>query len=85
MTRGVPYVWLEVPPGWRAESLHDALLRAGVSVAPCAQFTGGATRPPQGVRISTGALLSIRQFGHAIQRVADVCAHPSRYRDWVKD
>lgn len=85
MTRGVPYVWLEVPPGWRAESLHDALLQAGVSVAPCAQFTSGATRPPQGVRISTGALLSIRQFADAVQRVADVCAHPSRYRDWIKD
>jgi DNA-binding transcriptional MocR family regulator len=80
MTAGVPHVWLDVPPGWRAESLHAALLQAGVSVAPCAQFTAGATRPPQGVRISSGALLSMRQFGDAMRRVADVCAHPSRYR-----
>lgn len=80
MTRGVPYVWLDVPPGWRAASLHDALLRAGVSVAPGAQFTAGTTRPPQGVRISTGALLSICQFRDAMQRVANVSAHPSRYR-----
>jgi DNA-binding transcriptional MocR family regulator len=80
MMRGVPYVWLDVPPGWRADTLHGALLEAGVSVAPCAQFTAGTTRPPQGVRISSGALLSIRQYAHALRRVADVCSHPSRHR-----
>jgi DNA-binding transcriptional MocR family regulator len=80
MMRGVPYVWLEVPPGWRADTLHAALLAAGVSVAPCAQFTAGAVRPPQGVRLSAGALLSIGQYADALRRVADVCAHPSRAR-----
>jgi DNA-binding transcriptional MocR family regulator len=78
--RDVPYFWLDVPPGWRADSLHAALLLAGVSVAPCAQFTAGATRPPQGVRVSAGALLSPRQYADALRRIADVCAHPSRYR-----
>jgi DNA-binding transcriptional MocR family regulator len=77
---GVPFVWLEVPPGWRADTLHAALLRAGVSVAPCAQFTAGAVRPPQGVRLSAGALLSLGQYADALHRVADVCAHPSRAR-----
>jgi DNA-binding transcriptional MocR family regulator len=80
MMPGVPYVWLDAPPGWRAERLHAALLNAGVSVAPCAQFTAGAIRPRQGVRFSTGALLSTDQYADAVQRIADVCAHPARYR-----
>jgi DNA-binding transcriptional MocR family regulator len=77
---GVPHVWLDVPPGWRAAALHAALLKAGVSVAPGAQFTVGAIRPRQGVRISAGARLSVAQYGDALQRIADVCAHPARYR-----
>jgi DNA-binding transcriptional MocR family regulator len=77
---GVPYIWLDVPPGWRADSLHAALLKAGVSVAPGAQFTVGAIRPRQGVRISAGARLSMAQYADALQRIADVCGHPARYR-----
>jgi DNA-binding transcriptional MocR family regulator len=80
MTRGVPYIWLEVPPGWRADALHAALLEAGVSVAPCAQFTAGAIRPPQGVRCGANAFLSRDQYADALHRIAQVCAHPSRYR-----
>lgn len=77
---GVPHVWLDVPPGWRAAALHAALLRAGVSVAPGDQFTVGAIRPRQGVRISMGARLSLGQYADALRRIADVGAHPSRYR-----
>ncbi len=80
MMPGVPYVWLDAPPGWRAGRLHAALLSAGVSVAPGAQFIAGALRPRQGVRISVGAMLSTAQYTDALRRIADVCAHPARYR-----
>lgn len=77
---GIPYVWFETPPGWSADALHRALLLSGVAVAPAAQFAADPRRPPRGVRISAGALLSLDQYREALRRIADARAHPGRFR-----
>ena len=78
--KGIPYVWFDIPPGWRTDRLHAALMSEGVAVAPAAQFTVGTFRPRRGLRISSGALLSMSQYAEALSRIAEVCAHPGRYR-----
>lgn len=81
MASGVPYVWLDTPPGWRSATLHAALMTAGVAVAPVAQFTVGIARARRGVRISAGGQLTLDQYRDALERIAEICAHPGRYRE----
>lgn len=46
------HLWLELPPGWRAESFAGAALRQGVVVTPAAAFAVGAAHAPSAVRVA---------------------------------
>jgi DNA-binding transcriptional MocR family regulator len=82
---GIPYFWFEVPIGWSAAGLHDALLRAGVAVAPAGQFAADPRKTWRGVRISAGSLLDLDQYRDALNRIARTCAHPGRWRQAGRD
>jgi DNA-binding transcriptional MocR family regulator len=77
---GIPYVWFHTPPGWRTDSLHEALLATGVLVGAGAQFAANPRHVNRGVRISGGGFLSLSEYEDALRRIADCCAHPRRYR-----
>lgn len=67
--RGIPYFWFATPPGWRTQTLAEALFGEGVAVAPAGQFAADEKRPRRGVRIGGGPL-STNDYESALRRIS---------------
>jgi len=48
------HVWLNLPPGWRAEPLTAAAARAGIAVTPASAFAIAPGHSPNAVRLALG-------------------------------
>lgn len=51
---GSYHLWLELPPGWRADAFAAAAARAGVAVTPASAFTMAPGHAPAAVRLALG-------------------------------
>ena len=72
----VPFLWLQLPPGWRASSFCQAAEAAGVRIRPAEEFACRDARTPHAVRIGINAQVSPADFEDAMIRLRDLLANP---------
>ena len=74
--RDVPFLWLQLPPCWRASSFCQAAEAAGVRIRPAEEFACRDARTPHAVRIGINAQVSPADFEDAMIRLRDLLANP---------
>lgn len=67
------HVWLELPEGWRADSLTAAAARAGIAITPASAFAVAPGHSPNAVRLGLG-LPSHDELRKALTRIAALLA-----------
>ena len=72
----VPFLWLELPMGWRAGEFCQAAETAGVLIKSAEDFALRESRSVHAVRIAVNGLVPHSQFVEAIGRLRDLLAHP---------
>lgn len=72
----VPFVWLTLPPGWRAGAFCQSAAERGVLIRPAEDFAPRDARAPHAVRIAMNAQISIERFDGAMRALSDLVATP---------
>ena len=70
----VPFLWLNLPQGWRAGAFCQAAEAQGVQVRSAEDFTLRDARAPHAVRIAVNAQASVERFEaaiHCLRRLLD--------------
>ncbi|MDT0681522.1 PLP-dependent aminotransferase family protein [Roseicyclus sp. F158] len=71
-----PFIWLPLPPHWRASSFSAACAERGVLVKPSDQFAAADGAAPNAVRVYLNGRLSDAWLAEALGKVADLMARP---------
>lgn len=74
--RDVPFLWLELPPGWRAGAFCQAAEARGVQVRPAEEFATREARAPHAVRLAVNAGIGLDRFEAAVTELRDLLDHP---------
>ena len=74
--KGVPFMWLSLPKGWRAGAFCQAAEAADVPVRSAEEFAGRDGRVPHAVRLALNAGVSIQSFEAAVTRLRQLLDHP---------
>ena len=72
----VPFLWLHLPPGWRAAAFSRAALAEGIQIRSADEFALRDGRAPHAVRISVNARVSPEAFEAAMQRLNTLLRNP---------
>ncbi len=72
-----PFLWLQLPQGWRASSFALACERAGISVRPADEFVLPEARAPNAVRLAATTCVSEPQYLKALTDMDTLLANPS--------
>ncbi|MCF6443241.1 PLP-dependent aminotransferase family protein [Nereida sp. MMG025] len=72
----VPFLWMRLPDGWRAEAFVRAAEREGVQIRSADEFALRDGRAPHAVRISVNAHISIDLWGEAMVRLRKLLDNP---------
>lgn len=72
----VPFVWLNLPEGWRASAFCRAAEARGVRVRTAEEFAARHARTPHAVRMAVNAGVSLRSFEAAMGRLRDLLDNP---------
>lgn len=72
----VPFLWLRLPPGWRAAGFSRAAERDGVQVRTADEFALRDGRAPHAVRIAVNAQVPLATFEDAMQRLRALLDNP---------
>ena len=75
-SRDVPFLWLQLPPGWRAAGFCRAAEAQGVQIRSADEFALRDGRAPHAVRIAVNAHVSLRSFEAAMQRLRCLLDNP---------
>jgi len=62
----VPYVWLQLPDGWRTSAFCQAAAAKNIQIRPAEDYTGRDGRAPHAVRIAINAQVSLGHFERAM-------------------
>lgn len=73
----VPFVWLNLPEGWRASAFCRAAETRGVRVRAAEDFAARNLRTPHAVRMAINAGVSLASFEAAMVRLREVLDNPS--------
>ena len=73
---GVPFIWLNLPQGWRASSFSRMAESEGVMVRSADEYALVGGRAPHAIRIAIPGALPICEFEAALDRLADLLANP---------
>jgi len=74
--RDVPFLWLQLPPGWRAAGFCRAAEAQGVQIRSADEFALRDGRAPHAVRIAVNAHVSLKSFEAAMQRLRCLLDNP---------
>ena len=76
LRENVPFVWLELPKGWRASRFALHCERNDIIVRPSDEFTlpGGRTR--NGIRVSLNANIPVDVLENALRKISDLLSNP---------
>lgn len=72
----VPFLWLRLPPGWRAAGFTRAAEREGVQVRSADEFALRDGRAPHAVRIAVNAHVPLARFEGAMLRLRALLDNP---------
>ncbi|WP_271947069.1 PLP-dependent aminotransferase family protein [Ruegeria faecimaris] len=72
----VPFVWLNLPSGWRAAAFSRAAEREGIQLRSADEFALRDGRAPNAVRIAMNGHVSLDQFEDAMQRLRRLLDNP---------
>nr|WP_216654606.1 PLP-dependent aminotransferase family protein [Pseudogemmobacter hezensis] len=73
---GVPFVWLNLPQGWRASSFSRMAEARGVMVRSADEYALVGGRAPHAIRIAIPGALPICDFEAGLDQLADLLANP---------
>ena len=73
----VPFVWLNLPEGWRASAFCRAAETRGVRVRAAEEFAARQAQSPHAVRMAINAGVSLRSFEAAMHRLRDLLDNPN--------
>lgn len=73
----VPFVWLNLPEGWRASAFCRAAETRGVRVRPAEEFAARQAQSPHAVRMAINAGVSLSSFEAAMDRLRDLLDNPN--------
>jgi len=73
----VPFVWLNLPEGWRATAFCRAAEARGVRIRAAEEFAARHARTPHAVRMAINAGVSLGSFAAAMQRLRDLLDNPN--------
>ncbi|MEH6737746.1 MAG: aminotransferase class I/II-fold pyridoxal phosphate-dependent enzyme, partial [Sulfitobacter sp.] len=72
----VPFVWLNLPEGWRASAFCRAAETRGVRVRAAEEFAARHAQTPHAVRMAINAGVSLSSFEAAMARLRDLLNNP---------
>jgi DNA-binding transcriptional MocR family regulator len=72
----VPFVWLNLPEGWRASAFCRAAETRGVRVRAAEEFAARHANTPHAVRMAINAGVSLHSFEAAMARLRDLLNNP---------
>ncbi|GHF56562.1 aminotransferase-like domain-containing protein [Seohaeicola zhoushanensis] len=72
----VPFLWLRLPPGWRAAGFCRAAEAAGVQIRSADEFALRTGRAPHAVRIAVNCQVSPASFENAMLRLRALLDNP---------
>jgi len=75
--KGVPFLWLRLPEGWRASAFCQAAEVERVQIRPAEEFAGRDARALHAVRIAINAQIDLDHFEAAIMRLRELLDNPS--------
>jgi DNA-binding transcriptional MocR family regulator len=73
---GVPFVWLQLPQGWRASAFARAAEAIGVLVRPADEYALVGGRAPNAVRLAVAGNLPREAFENAVEKLAHLLRRP---------
>ncbi len=73
----VPFVWLNLPEGWRASAFCRAAETRGVRVRAAEEFAVRNAQTPHAVRMAINAGVSLKSFEAAMARLRDLLDNPT--------
>ncbi len=73
----VPFVWLNLPEGWRASAFCRAAETRGVRVRAAEEFAVRNAQTPHSVRMAINAGVSLKSFEAAMARLRDLLDNPT--------
>ncbi|APE43555.1 aspartate aminotransferase [Sulfitobacter alexandrii] len=74
--RDVPFVWLNLPQGWRASAFCQAAEKVGVQVRAAEEFAARDANAPHALRMAINAGVSLKSFEAAMERLRHLLEHP---------
>ena len=72
----VPFLWVTLPPGWRASAFCQAAEARGVQIRAAEEFATRDGRAPHAVRLAVNAGIGIDRFEEALMILRDLLDHP---------
>ena len=72
-----PFLWLQLPQGWRASSFAVACERKGISVRPADEFVLSDQRAPNAVRLAATTCVSDERYLQALDDMNTLLANPT--------
>lgn len=70
------FVWLKLPPGWRASAFARAAEAEGVQVRTAEDYAGRHAHAPHAIRLSVNAGVSRASYEKALERLRRLLDHP---------
>ena len=72
----VPFLWLPLPPGWRAAAFCRAAEKRDIQIRSADEFALRDGRAPHAVRIAVNAQIPLDKFETAMHQLRDLLQHP---------
>lgn len=74
--QGVPFVWLNLPLGWRSSTFSRMAEAEGVLIRTADEYALVGGRAPNAVRLAIPGNIPLTEFEWALDRLARLLAHP---------
>jgi DNA-binding transcriptional MocR family regulator len=72
-----PFVWLQLPTGWRASSFAIACEKRGVTIRPADEFALSDGMAPNAVRLAVNTCMAQDQYLAALDHMDDLLGNPT--------
>jgi len=76
-----PFIWLQMPNGWRASSFSMACEKQGIKVRPSDEFALSDAKTPNAVRLALNTCVDTQVFLDALGKMNTLLANPARLID----
>lgn len=72
----VPFLWLQLPQGWRASAFCQAAEKRGVQVRAAEEFACRDAQSPHAIRMAVNGGVSLQRFEAAMEALRDLLENP---------